>query len=145
MKRHSHPAIAPRSHSLRFVRNAHSNRASFSVARPHSEPAIRRLLYVIELDPNVALDSAFKSANPNHVSGMPSFYVGSTSLTPQERFDQHTSGRKNASRIAYRYGRKLRMDLVPSQGNKLPRAWALKAEARLARELRAQGYGVWQA
>ena len=100
---------------------------------------------MIELRDEVALDLRFRSANPNYTPGMLCFYVGSTSLTPEERFEQHISGRKNSSRIARRYGLKLRMDLVPYSETTFPRALALKEEAGLARELRTKGFGAWQA
>lgn len=113
-------------------------------AQPFASRAFRRLLYLIELDPRAAWDAAFMAANPHYVTGMMCFYVGSTSLAPSDRFDQHITGSKNASRIAHRYGTQLRMDLVPAS-KPLPRKWALKAEARLARDLRAKGFGAWQA
>ena len=42
-----------------------------------------------------------------------------------------------------RYGRRLRMDLVP---NRKPtrRTWAMKLEERLAKDLRARGFGAWK-
>lgn len=108
---------------------------------------LRRGIYLLELDPRVALDPAFLKANPRLIEGQPSFYFycGSSSQRPRERYIEHLTGGKNASRIAHRYGRALRMDLVPDAGKLMPRAQAIKAEARLARELRAKGYGVWQA
>ncbi|MBC7980362.1 MAG: hypothetical protein H7Y36_07350 [Armatimonadetes bacterium] len=120
-----------------------AGRRGFFAAKPLANVAFRRLLYLIELDPRAALDPAFMAANPNYVAGI-LFYVGSTSLTPQERFEQHITGSKNASRIAHSYGIKLRMDLVPNNKS-LPRDWAIRAEARLARDLRSKGFGAWQA
>jgi hypothetical protein len=115
-----------------------------------AKPAFKHLprgIYLIELDPSVIQDSAFRKANPRLIEGQPSFYFycGSSSQRPRERYIQHITGGRNASRIAHRYGRALRMDLVPDAGQQMPRAQAIKAEARLARELRAKGYGVWQA
>jgi hypothetical protein len=145
MTRDSRPAKASHNRARRFDAAALFKRCKTHVAKPLSDRAFRRVLYLIELDQRVASEPSFRAANPNYIPGMPCFYVGSTSLTPQERFEQHTSGRKNASRIAFLFGRKLRMDLVSSSGTTLPRAWALKAEARLARELRAKHCGAWQA
>jgi hypothetical protein len=101
------------------------------------------IVYAIELDPSVIEDPAFKAKNPQWVPGMPNIYVGMTSLSGDERFAQHIRGIKNVSRIAHRYGRRLRMDLVP---NRKPtrRTWALKLEERLATDLRARGFGAWQ-
>lgn len=104
-----------------------------------------RGIYLIELDPCVALDPAFRKANPRYVPGSLCLYAGSTSQPPSDRFMEHVSGARNASRIAHRYGLRLRMDLVPGAGKRMPRERALKAEVRIARELRARGFGVWQA
>jgi hypothetical protein len=111
-----------------------------------SSTHLHRGIYLIELDPRVALDPVFLKANPHFVPGLLAcYYCGSTSQRPEERYIEHVSGGRNASLIAQRYGRSLRMDLVPDAGKRMPRDRALKAEARLARELRAQGFGVWQA
>ena len=99
----------------------------------------------MELDPSVATDLVFQRANPRYVPGLPCFYAGSTSQTPEARFNEHKSGGRNASRIAHGFVKKLRMDLVSSAGKRFPRERALKEEVRLARELRAKGFGVWQA
>lgn len=104
-----------------------------------------RGIYLIELDPRVALDPVFMKANPRYLPGQLCFYAGSTSLTFKARLQEHVSGGRNASRIAQLYGQSLRMDLVPDAGKLMPRERALKAEVRLARELRAKGFGVWQA
>lgn len=111
----------------------------------HSQKHLHRGIYLIELDPLVTQDAAFQKANPHIIAGLPTFYCGSTSQRPEERFIEHVSGGRNASRIAQRYGQRLRMDLVPNAGKRFPRERALKEEVRLARELRAKGFGVWQA
>jgi hypothetical protein len=88
-------------------------------------------------------DPAFAAKNPQWKQGMPCYYIGMTSLSPRERYEQHLLGTKNVSRIAHRYGRRLRMDLVP---NRKPtrRTWAMRLEERFARDLRARGFGAWQ-
>jgi hypothetical protein len=113
-----------------------------SHARPTSE-SWSCIVYAIELDPSVMEDPGFASKNPQWTPGMPLFYVGMTSLTAEERFAQHLLGTTNVSRIAHRYGRRLRMDLVP---NRKPtrRTWAMKLEARLAKDLKACGFGAWK-
>lgn len=100
------------------------------------------VLYLIELDPSVMGDAAFERKNPKYKPGMACYYVGMTSLNPAERFEQHLSGSKNVSRIAHRFGRTLRMDLLPVN-EPTRRKWALKRESRLTRHLRSQGYGAW--
>jgi len=47
------------------------------------------VVYTIQLDPSVALDPAFAAKNPKHISTKECFYVGMTTLQPEERFAQH--------------------------------------------------------
>lgn len=93
-------------------------------------------LYVIELDPEGLSDV-----------GKGYVYVGETSSTREERFEQHrtnarsASGHKIASSVVYRRGQHLRHDLIPS-GVYFSREAGKAAEARLAERLREQGYRV---
>ncbi len=100
--------------------------------------------YVLELSLSVLLEEAFCACNPGYIQGRACFYVGMSSRSPEERVLEHLQGTKNVSRIAHTYGQRLRMDLV---GNlkRVRRTWAMRYEKQLARELRSQGYGVWQA
>ena len=108
-----------------------------------SNESTRCVVYTIELDPSVAREPAFAAKNPRHVPGKSCFYVGMTMLRPEERFAQHITGSKNASRIAHKYGKKLRMDVV--ENNKpILRTWALEREKRVANKLRSQGFGAWK-
>jgi len=108
-----------------------------------SNESTRCVVYTIELDPSVARVPAFAAKNPRHVTGKPCFYVGMTMLRPEERFAQHITGSKNASRIAHKYGKKLRMDVVENNKPTL-RTWALEREKRVANRLRSQGFGAWK-
>ena len=102
------------------------------------------VVYAIELDPSVAMEPAFAAKNPNRSPGKACFYIGMTSLSPEDRFAQHLSGSKNVSRIAHEYGQKLRMDVV--ENNKpTRRTRALVRENRIANQLRSQGFGAWKA
>lgn len=112
---------------------------------PLAKRSLPRLVYLIELDPAVAADPAFVASNPGHVPGLPAYYVGSTSLDPLIRYNQHISGSKNPSRIAHEFGLVLRMDLVPDQVGHISRKRAIAKEAKLARDFRAKGWGAWQA
>jgi predicted GIY-YIG superfamily endonuclease len=107
-------------------------------------------IYVIELRKKVFSESKkFRDANPQFNGVLECLYVGMTSKTPQERFDQHVSGALSkkgynlASSIVKKYGIYLR----PSLYNDLPtfrtRAEALKAEQLLAAKLKRQRYAVW--
>jgi hypothetical protein len=102
------------------------------------------ILYAIELDLKVLRDRDFLAANPRYRAGMLCLYLGMTSLSAEERFRQHTRGIKNVSRIAHDFGQKLRQDMVPVR-KPTRRTWVLKHEKTLAWQLRAQGYGIWQA
>ncbi len=102
------------------------------------------VVYAIELHLSVLLDSAFLAANPRYVAGMPCFYIGMTSLSPEERYLQHTLGTKNVARIPHIYGRNLHQDIVP-QRKPTRRTWAMRYEKTLAWQLRARGFGIWQA
>ena len=120
--------------------NNHKNHSS--LLRPFESPSC--VLYAIELDHEVMQDPDFIAKNPGWIPGMPLLYIGMTSLTPEERFIQHKSGLKNASRIPNQFGRQLRMDLMPAE-KPVRRTIALKREKFIARLRRSQGYGVWQA
>lgn len=111
-------------------------------ARPSFESS-NCIVYAIELDPSVMEDPGFLAKNPQRKPNTSCFYIGMTSLSAEERCEQHLRGTKNVSRIAHQYGLSLRMDLVP---NRKPtrRSWAMKLEARLARDLRARGFGAWK-
>lgn len=107
-------------------------------------------LYVIELRKSVYTENRkFREANPQFDGVSECLYVGMTSKTPRERFEEHKkrmSGKKGislASQIVFRYGSFLR----PSLYHHLPvyktRAEALLAEKELALSLRRKRYAVW--
>ncbi|MEQ8303504.1 MAG: hypothetical protein RIB47_08940 [Cyclobacteriaceae bacterium] len=106
-------------------------------------------VYVIELSKKVFTESRkFREANPQFNGVLECLYVGMTSKTPKERFEQHRSGARSrkghklSSNIVRKYGKYLR----PSLYNHLPlmtRAEALKMEEQLALELRRERYAVW--
>jgi predicted GIY-YIG superfamily endonuclease len=116
--------------------------SKFHRAAPTLYKALRRIIYVLELAPEAAADPDFLRANPQYVDGMTCLYVGSSSRSAEQRFRAHLTG-NNASRIAHQFAIKLRYDLMPPQ-TPIPKERALKEEKRLARTLRAAGFGVWQ-
>lgn len=107
-----------------------------------STKSLPRIIYVVELDPAVADFPAFALENPRYVPGKACFYVGSTTLTAEERFNNHLVGLQ-CSEIVRRFGRSLRMDLVPPQ-KPILREWALENEQRRAQDFRSQGFGAYQ-
>lgn len=107
-------------------------------------------VYVIELSRRAFTENwRFRSANPQFNGVLQCLYVGMTSKTPRERFEQHRSGYRNAKgyNLASGIVRKYGMYLRPSLYNHLPalktRGEALKLEKELGLELRRKGYAVW--
>ena len=107
-------------------------------------------IYVIELKKRVFTENwRFREANPQFNGALECLYVGMTSKSPKERFQQHKTGYRNkkghklSSNIVEKYGSYLR----PSLYNHIPpfstRAEALKAERQLAMELRRKRYAGW--
>lgn len=112
-------------------------------------PRAAYCVYVIELAKRVFTeDRRFREANPQFNGVLECVYVGMTSKTPQERFQQHKTGYRNAkghklsANIVEKYGRYLRPSLYQHIGP-MSRAEALEVEKGLALELRRKGYAVW--
>ena len=64
-------------------------------------------VYVIELSKKVFSESSkFRNANPQFNGVLECLYVGMTSKTPKERFEQHKTGYRNEK------GHKLGSDVV---------------------------------
>lgn len=107
-------------------------------------------LYVIELRKSVFTENRkFREANPQFNGVLECLYVGMTSKTPKERFEQHkkrmtgTKGLNLSSSIVYKYGTFLRPSLYNSLPAYVNREDALKAEEQLAADLKRQRYAVW--
>lgn len=107
-------------------------------------------IYVIELSKKVFNDSRkFREANPQFNGALQCLYVGMTSKTPKERFEQHKTAYRNAkghklsSNIVEKYGMYLRPSLYNHIAPIKTRAKALKAEEQLALKLRRERYAVW--
>ena len=102
-----------------------------------------RNLYVIQLDPSVReISKAFREKNPDYQPGKECLYVGTSVLTPGERYAQHKAG-KGANRYVKKYGLKLLPKLY--EGHPILTANNYVEEERAyAEELRRQGHAVWQ-
>ena len=107
-------------------------------------------VYVIELSKKVFTESTkFRAENPQFNGVLQCLYVGMTSKTPRERFQQHKSGYRNkkghklSSNIVQKYGMYLRPSLYNHMAPMSTRSEALKMEEKLAMELRRQRYAVW--
>jgi predicted GIY-YIG superfamily endonuclease len=101
-------------------------------------------LYVVELKAEVFfLEHKFREANLAYTRSVKScVYVGMTGLTPEERLQEHRNGNHSA-RFVKKYGVRLLPELY-THFNPMPYALATVMEIELARQLREQGYGVWQ-
>lgn len=113
-------------------------------------PKAQYRIYVIELSKRVFTEnSKFRNANPQFNGVLQCLYVGMTSKTPKERFQQHKTGHRNkkgykiSSSIVEKYGLYLRPSLYNHIDPMASRQEALKMEETLALELRRQGYAVW--
>jgi hypothetical protein len=103
----------------------------------------RHNLYVVELRPEIfERERRFSEINPHWLPGRLCVYVGMTGLTPEERFQKHLRGEKDAWSV-HRYGQRLLPDLY-RYFNPMPYDLATVMEVELARQLREQGFGVWQ-
>jgi hypothetical protein len=70
-------------------------------------------------------------------------YVGQTAHTPEQRFEQHKAGGKLAAGKPYRYGRRLRYDLMKGIGPFTSRTAAEQAEKAVAEALERRGHLVY--
>ena len=98
-------------------------------------------IYVIELSQEVLKNRKFKEANPDYISGKPLAYVGMTSRTPEERFEQHKTGYKSA-RLVRKFGVRLKPRQYTSL-NPMTYNAAFKMEKLKTKQLRKRGWGVW--
>lgn len=107
-------------------------------------------VYVIELSKKVFTENRrFREANPQFNGVLQCLYVGMTSKTPKERFQQHKTGYVNkkghklSSNIVQKYGMYLRPSLYNHIKPVATREAALKLEEQLALHLRRRRYAVW--
>lgn len=106
-------------------------------------------VYVVELSKRVFTENRrFREANPQFNGVLECLYVGMTSKTAKERFQQHKTGYRNkkghkiSSNIVQQYGLYLRPSLY-EHIDLMTRADALIMEEKLALDLRRQRYAVW--
>ena len=99
-------------------------------------------VYVIELSRDVLQHSKFVDANPYMRADKPCVYVGSTYLTPEQRYQQHLDGYKS-NYYAHEYAIQLKPRLYTNLQGFKTRKLAEAAEAKRAESLRKRGYAVW--
>ena len=108
-------------------------------------------VYVVELSKRVFTENnRFRAANPQFNGVLECLYVGMSSKTPAERFQQHKTGYVNkkghklSAYIVQKYGTYLRPSLYDHiNRNPMTRENALLMEKKLALDLRRKGYAVW--
>lgn len=112
-------------------------------------PKKRYSVYVIELSKRVWTENArFRKANPQYFSSLECLYVGMTSKSPYERFDQHVLGIKSkrghslSSAIVKKYGMYLRHSMT-THLDLMTQKEAMAMEENLALILRRKRYAVW--
>jgi hypothetical protein len=102
-------------------------------------------VYVIELSKDVLFEHRFRRNNPNYIDGKPCVYVGMTGLDPDVRFDKHKAG-VQANSYARKYGLRLLPDLYEAfNPMSYQDAVDKEIEIEVGIDLRAAGFGVWQA
>lgn len=113
-------------------------------------PKTEYRIYVVELSKRVYTENwKFRAANPQFNGVLQCLYVGMTSKTPKERFEQHKTGYRNkkghklSSNLVQKYGMYLRPSLYNHIEPLSSRAEALKMEEKVALNLRRQRYAVW--
>jgi len=107
-------------------------------------------VYVIGLKPEVLKHKKFRIENPDYQEGKACYYVGSSSLSPEERAEQHRDAavNKKGNRLYNTFAHTYFDGLRPSKYRNIqPFAImddAKAAEKELAEKLRKKGFGVWQ-
>jgi len=105
-------------------------------------------VYVIGLDKEFALTGKARKANPEQKLDKPCIYIGYTSKTPEERFQEHINGARNRkgrlySSVVYKYGKYLQPRKYEKCNPIDTREEALRIEKELAEKYRRKGYTVW--
>ena len=105
-------------------------------------------VYVIELDKEFFKTARARRANPDAKIDKPCIYVGSSSKTPEVRFEEHINGKRNErgplfSRVVFRYGIRLRPRLYQRYNPMATREEAKLKERELTQRYRRRGYTVW--
>jgi len=99
-------------------------------------------IYVIKLDRQILIDEQlFKNANPDYIDGNPCVYVGMTSKSPAERFQEHRLGH-HCSPYARKYGKSLMFE-VYGHLNPMTKNEAAVMERQMALKLRDRGWAAW--
>ena len=110
------------------------------VCMPEDPAHYHHSVYVILLDPAVALHPSVLRLNRRRDPAKPCVYVGMTGLPVEHRFENHKHGYKSAWTVE-KYGLRLLPEFYEHL-NPMPFEAAAQMEKDLAADLRAQGYTV---
>ena len=127
----------------RLLRWSNQKRFKKSSCKSHMAARKNHHVYVVELSNEVLSKPRFMKSNPNYRPGKPCVYVGMTGLDPDVRFDKHKAGIQS-NRYVQEFGLHLLPELYELY-NPLTYEDARSLEVELGIDLRAGGYGVWQA
>ena len=108
--------------------------------RAKRQPEQHHNVYVVLLDLDVGKIRKVCAENPKCNPNKPCIYVGMTGLTPEERFENHKAGIKDAW-VVKRCGIRLLPELY-THLNPMPYAATTQMEMDLAEDLRRAGYTV---
>jgi len=108
--------------------------------RPKLQPEPHHNVYVVLLDPAVGKTRIARATKRKSDPKKPCVYVGMTGLTPEERFENHKAGIKDAW-VVKRYGIRLLPELY-AHLNPMPFEAAVQMEMDLAEDLRRDGYTI---
>ena len=109
----------------------------------------RYCVYVVALKSEVLNDKKFAKKNPQYIEGKKCYYIGSTSLTPEERLRIHVEaiptkkGNRQCNKYVNRFSDGLRPGKYKSMGYFDSRAEAERNEKEKARRLRNKGHAIW--
>jgi len=115
-------------------------RRTFKSLRSKRQPEQHHSVYVVLLDPAAGRLRNVRAQNAERDPNQPCVYVGMTGLTPEERFENHKAGIKDAP-LVKRYGIRLLPELY-AHLNPMPFEAAAQMEKDLAEDLRRAGYTV---
>ena len=129
--------------AVRSGRSAAVKDYAAAMIRDHASTATALRTVAERAQPAVLAEPRFLRSNPGYLTGKPCVYVGMTGLDPDVRFDKHKAGIQH-NRYVLRYGLRLLPDLYEGF-NPMRYAEAAAREVEIGIDLRANGWGVWQA
>ena len=106
--------------------------------RAKRQPEQHHNVYVVLLDPAVGKIRKVRAENPKRNPKKPYVYVGMTGLTPEERFENHKAGIKDAWVVKH-CGLRLLPELY-AHLNSVPFEAAARMAMDLAEDLRRAGH-----